>query len=134
MSRIARPSVLTVLSTILCCSPGAHAESCYTLEGEAKTINVSATAQLGTVELVLLDLHDQEAFRETGQLVGTITGQTLTQTFLSHTANFEDESSFVTSGDAAYFTGVRAAGEDGNPCSFFVRKYVTEIVEGAGFF
>ena len=69
-------------------------ETCYTVEGEVKTVNVSETTQVGLVrdgrgiELLLLDEYDNEAFRETGDIVGTITGGGMGITFLSHSASF----------------------------------------------
>jgi hypothetical protein len=104
------------------------------VEGEVKTINVSQTTQVGSIEVLLLDEYDNEAFRETGQLIGTITGGGIGLTFLSHSARFADGSTFVTADDTAVVTGLRKFDEDGTPCSFFVHEAITNIVQGSGFF
>jgi len=104
------------------------------VEGEVKTVNVSGTTQIGSIDLLLLDEYDNEAFRETGGLTGTITGGDFFTTYLSHTARFSDGSTFVTSGDEAIATGVRKLAENGTPCSFFIDEKIANIVQGSGFF
>jgi hypothetical protein len=113
------------------------AETCYTVEGEVKTENdpEKPQIQVGSIELLLLDQEDDEAFRENGNLIGTITGANeFGAAILSHSAIFEDGSTFVTSGDVAQIMGIRKFAEDGTPCSFFVREAITKIVFGTGFF
>jgi len=111
------------------------ANTCYTVEGEVKTVNISDTTQVGSIELVLLDEGDNEAFRETGFLVGNVTeaGSLPKPTLLTHTALFSG-GSFITQDDKAYVTGVRKLSEDGIPCSFFINEEITDIVLGTGFF
>ena len=92
------------------------------------------TTQAGTVKIALTNSSGDEAFNSKGQLVGTITGQGGFVTTLSHTAILKDGSSFITKGDMAYITGVRAETPDGVPCSFYVQEYLTDITQGTGFF
>lgn len=109
-------------------------ESCYTVEGEVKTVNVNETTQIGSINILLLDEYGNEAFRETGGLVGNITGGNFFTTYLSHSAQFGDGSTFVTSDDEANATGIRKLAENGAPCSFFIHEKITKIVQGSGFF
>jgi hypothetical protein len=86
--------------------------------------------QTGTVKIALTNSSGDEAFNSKGQLVGTITGQEGFVTTLSHTAILKDGSSFITKGDMAYITGVRAYTPEGVPCSFYVQEYLTDITQG----
>ncbi|MDH3831371.1 MAG: hypothetical protein OEU48_06850, partial [Gammaproteobacteria bacterium] len=43
------------------CAP----DTCYTVEGEVKTVNISQTTQIGSINILLLDEYDNEAYRET---------------------------------------------------------------------
>ena len=63
-----------------------------------------------------------------------ITGQEWFVTTLSHTAILKDGSSFITKGDMAYITGVRALTADGVPCSFYVQEHIKDITQGTGVF
>jgi hypothetical protein len=109
-------------------------DTCYTVEGEVKTINISETTQIGSIDILLLDEYDNEAFRETGGLIGNITGGDFFTTYLSHSAQFGDGSTFVTSDDKAAVTGIRKQAENGTYCSFFIHEEITNIVQGSGFF
>ena len=110
------------------------AETCYTVEGNVKTLNVSGSTQVGSIEILLLDEHDNEAFRNSGDLIGTITGaDTYGRIVLSHTAIFNDGSAFVTSGDLAAITGIRKFSEDGLPCSYLVDEWISNMT-GSGVF
>ena len=101
----------------------AFARSCKALDGEAyaikgkvKTINASPTTQIGTIKLVLLEDDGEKEFQEKGDLVGTITGASMGSTILSHTARFskdDDAGDFVTTGDVAIITGIRAVDDQG---------------------
>lgn len=115
-------------------SGACFSQTCYTVEGKVDTINVPETTQIGTIELLLLDEEDNEAFRGTGDLIGTITGGNLFLAYLSHTANFGEGDLFTTSDDEARVTGVRKLLKDGTPCSFFIQEKITKIVQGSGFF
>ena len=111
-------------------------ETCYTVEGKVKTVNVSETTQIGSIDILLLDEYGNEAFRETGGLIGNITGRGgFLTTYLSHSAEFSDKSTFVTSDDKAAVTGPRKQAENGTTyCSFFIHEEITNIVQGSGFF
>lgn len=109
-------------------------DTCYIVKGEVKTVNISATNQSGHIDLLLLDEHGNEAFRETGNLVGTITGGDFGETFLSHNVSFDDGSNFITSNDVATVVDIRKLAEDGVPCSFFMHEVITNIEGGSGFF
>lgn len=109
----------------------------YTVKGKINTINASPTTQIGTINLTLLEDGDEAEFKEKGNLVGTITGGAMGATILSHSARFpkdEEASDFVTTGDLAIITGIRAVDDQGMPCSFFIHETITEISSGSGFF
>lgn len=113
---------------------GATAETCYAVEGDVATTNVSATTQVGSIKLVLSGAGGDVVFDETGALVGTITGQgPIGQVFLSHTASFPTDS-FVTNNDTAIITGIRKFDDQGIPCSFTISETISEIASGTGFF
>jgi len=109
-------------------------DTCYTVEGEVKTVNISQTTQIGSINILLLDEYDNEAYRETGGLVGNITRGDFFTTYLSHSAQLSDGGMFVTSDDEAVATGIRKHAENGTPCSFFMHEKITNIVQGSGFF
>ena len=135
MRKFSKLSVLFVLSTALCCPPTAFSESCYSVGGKVKTVNLGdGITQTGTVKIDLINTSGEEVFINKGQLVGTITGQEGFVTNLSHTAILKDDSSFITNGDKAYIIGVRALTAEGVPCSFYVKEYITDITQGNGFF
>lgn len=128
MRRIVLPLFIIWSSTGL-------AATCYTVEGEVKTVNKSPIMQVGTLDLLLLDKFDNEAFRGTASLVGTITGADISAIFLSHTASFDEFNGFVTNGDRAVITGLRKFDDDGvTPCSFTVVEQISQIASGSGFF
>ena len=128
-------SVLLVLSIVLCSPTGVFAESCYSVGGKVKMVNLAdGITQSGTIKIALTNSSGDEAFNSKGQLVGTITGQEGFVTTLSHTAILKDGSSFITKGDMAYITGVRALTADGVPCSFYVQEHIKDITQGTGVF
>ena len=129
-----------VLSINLFSPTVALAESCYSVGGKVKMVNnlddqyqLDGT-QSGTIKIALTSSSGDEAFNSKGQLFGTITGQEYFVTTLSHTATLKDGSSFITKGDKAYITGVRAVTPEGVPCSFYVQEYITDITLGTGYF
>jgi hypothetical protein len=140
--------VTVALPFFLAWSSVGLAETCYTVEGEVKTVNVSEEIQYGSIELLLLDQEDDEAFRENGILIGKVTGADVKlgvmTTYLSHTAFFDYDNIFITWGDAANIDtskgveGVRKWAEDGTetplPCSFYISEEIKEIAFGTGFF
>ena len=137
MRKFAKSSALLVLATVLCCPLAAFSESCYSVGGKVKMVNLSdGITQSGTVKIDLTNSSGDETFISKGQLVGTITGPgpEYGTTLLSHTAILKDGSSFITNGDKAYITGVRALNADGLACSFYVQEYLTDITQGTGFF
>lgn len=118
-------------------SSGASAAECYAVRNtdssKVQTTNVSPTTQVGTIRLDLVNSAGERVFKETGDLVGTITGGGIAFTLLSHTANFSG-SSFVTVADRAIITGVRTVDDQGIPCSFFIDETISNIATGTGFF
>lgn len=129
--------LVAILTLFLFWSNLSFSNTCYTVEGEVKTVNISQKNQYGSIELLLLDENDNEVFRETGTLYGTITSSNFFTTSLTHIATFKDgkdEIRFVTSNDVATVTGVRKLAENGVPCSFKVSEVITNIVTGSGIF
>lgn len=116
------------------CSSVAVANTCYTVEGEVKTANVSPVMQVGSIDLQWYDDDDNEVFNQSGHLSGTITGGEMGRMYLSHSAGFDDGSEFHTTGDVAYIMGIRKVGADGMPCAFDVHEVISEIASGTGFF
>jgi hypothetical protein len=127
-------SVTVLLPLFVLLSGSCLADACYTVEGEAKTVNVPEATQFGSIKLLLLDENDDEAFNERGDLIGTVTGANLMLTYLSHTASFEDDSKFISNDDEARIVGVRKFEEDGTPCSFYIHEVIRHIAKGEGFF
>ena len=136
MRKFAKSSALLVLATVLCCPPAAFSESCHSVGGKVKMVNLAnEITQTGTVKMALTNSNGDEVFNSKGQLVGTITGRgDWGDTFLSHTAILKDGSSFITNGDIASIISVRAFTPEGIPCSFYVQEKLTDITEGTGFF
>ena len=133
-------TILPALILAACLMPlsgGASATECYAVRNaessKVKTINVSPTAQVGTIRLDLVNGAGQRVFKEKGNLVGTVTSGGFGFTNLSHTANFAG-SSFVTEGDLAIVTGIRAVDAQGIPCSFFIDETISHISTGTGIF
>jgi hypothetical protein len=113
----------------------AVSEICYTVEGEVKTENMIETGQqVGTIDLQLYNENDDEVFRETGNLIGHITGGSTGVTYLSHSAVFDDGSTFLTNGDIASVTVIRKFGANNLPCAFDVQEVISHIASGTGFF
>ena len=127
------PAVL--LPLFIACSGDTFSDTCYTVEGDVRTTNVPGGNQVGVIELQLFDEADDERFRQTGTLSGTITGASgIGQTLLSHSATFEDGSTFVTDGDTAQITAIRRLDGDGLPCAFDVHEVISDLAGGPGFF
>lgn len=131
--------LVATLALFLSWSNFSFSETCYTVEGEVKTVNNSEENQSGSqefqsgsIELLLLDENDNEVFRETGTILGKITNSTLFT--MAHFASFNDGSTFLTSDDVAKIIGVRKLAENGIPCSFKIHETITNIVTGSGFF
>jgi len=112
------------------------AETCYTVKGKVKTVNISESIQSGLINLKLFDNDDNKVFSKTGNIEGRITGPYEYGLYLSHSAAFGEgeENWFVTIDDEAVITGIRKSSKDESPCSFFVREVITNIDSGAGFF
>jgi hypothetical protein len=125
---------LLASTTMIGYSNTSFAETCYTVEGEVKTENTSIVTQRGSIDLLLLDEYDNEAYRESGELNGMIYGGNAHGLLLSHTAAFDDGSTFTTFEDKAIITSIRKLAEDGMPCSFFIYEEITNIVQSSGFF
>jgi hypothetical protein len=125
------------LIVALASSAALAADTCYVVEGKVETLNVSDTTQVGLIEISMYDENDNEVFRETGDLVGTIVGGGYGFTELTHTAVFSDGSTFVTNGDQAFPIGVRKFDSSTGiqiPCAFDIHEKITKIAAGTGFF
>jgi len=115
-------------------SSAALAETCLPVSGAVNTVNTSLLTQEGTIDLVVSNADGNVVMNETGALNGVITGAgAFGQTILSHTAKFT-RGGFVTIGDEAFITGVRAVDDQNIPCSFFVTETITNMASGSGFF
>jgi len=136
MRKFTKPSALLVLATTLCSSPAAFSETCYSVGGKVKTVNLNESIQSGTIKIDLTNASGDEIFISKGQLNGYITGAvSYTTILLKHVATLKDGSSFETSDDVAELdlTVPRAYDENG-PCSFYVKEHITNITMGTGFF
>ena len=122
-----------------------HGRTFYQVEGTVDTKNVSSTLQVGAIHLVLkLESTNDFAFGESGSLSGQITDVREKNphnpfddaTILSHLAAFGGSSSFLTRNDIALLVDpyVRSFDEEGEPCSFWIKETITDIVRGTGFF
>ena len=125
---------LLASTTMIGYSNTSFAETCYTVEGKVKTENTSLATQKGSIDLLLLDEYDNEAYQGSGKLDGAIIGGNALGLLLSHTAVFDDSSTFTTFEDQAVITGIRKQAEDEQYCSFFILEKITNIVLGSGFF
>ena len=135
-----KKSLLAVFSIFsLSVSGFSNSEVCYDVEGEVKTINVSAEEQVGTIKLVLTDVNDDVVFGEVGEnpgfLLGKFDGGTMFAPTLAHTAIFGEGIKFQTAGDTVQidFFNPRKIDDQGSPCSFNVIENITKL-EGEGFF
>jgi hypothetical protein len=133
-----KKALCTVLTLITLSTIGhaKTAETCYNVEGDVNTINVSENAQQGTIKLVLKDELHNEVFSDSGELYGLITGASSDGTiFLSHTALFSKKMDrFITIGDKSIITGIRKLNDDDVPCSYFISENINTIAFGSGFF
>jgi hypothetical protein len=114
------------------------AESCYSVEGDTNTRNITPTLQIGDISLRLSDESGIEVLNESGPLIGNITGsEGIGTVLLSHRASFPFGDIFVTKNDKAVLAApyVRAALPDGvTACSFFMKETISEIANGKGLF
>jgi hypothetical protein len=126
---------LLASSTMIGYSATSFAEEiCYSVGGSLTTENITPTLQMGNMTLTLSD-ENGGVFRETGSLVGNITGgeAALGQSVLSHKARFPQGDSFVTDGDVAQVWEVLVF-DEGVPCAFTIYEQITDIAKGTKFF
>lgn len=145
--------VLSVIAGFLTFASAAIAGNdpiCYHVGGTVEMENVSDVVQVGAIHLVLTNnLTGVTEFDETGDLVGSVTGQDMATgtTFLSHSAQFSAGNKFTTTGDAAVlnFNNEETPGnpirysvldENGTPipCSFWIYEKLTNLKKASRFF
>ena len=126
-----------------------YGEICYEVTGTTTTQFVTASTQVGDIDLQL-SLGDTVVFDETGSLVGNIIDTIGETNILSHVAKFSKGNQFVTSNDLAYPDldcpgdacpvrlydeyGNLLLDESGNPCSVWIKEEISEIVGGTRLF
>ena len=131
-----KSTVITLLAvTAIGHSQALFAETCYDVSGYIISKNISATVQIGEIELTL-QKDSEVIFSKTGKVKGEVTSNSAEVgiTILNHEVKFPRGEHFKTKGDVAQIVGIAGAEQDGTLCAFFINETISDIPKGTKMF